>query len=150
MFRIIAVSDGFQHFASGIDELKKRMPDLQIKCVKAEKSTDSIRIISRETDRIIELIEKEKLSIIYLDIGAKTYSTEDFGKYIEKISMQHPKFAFVIGGAYGVDMARLSKYCISTISLSPMTFPHSLALLILIEQLYRITMIKKGSGYHHG
>lgn len=30
-----------------------------------------------------------------------------------------------------------------------MTFPHSLALLMLCEQVYRVTQIRKGSGYHH-
>ncbi len=43
----------------------------------------------------------------------------------------------------------LSERISGTLSLSPMTFPHSLALLMLVEQLYRVAQIRKGSGYHH-
>ena len=143
MFRVIAVGDDFHHFAAGIEEYKKRLPTLSLKLIKSEKSTEIPRIIARETDRIIEYLEKEKLSIIYLDISGKTFSTEAFARYVEKVQIQKPKFAFLIGGAYGVDLDRLRPYCIDTFSLSPMTFPHGLALLVLLEQIYRVEMIKK-------
>jgi 23S rRNA (pseudouridine1915-N3)-methyltransferase len=35
------------------------------------------------------------------------------------------------------------------LSFSKMTFPHLEAILILLEQIYRASMIRKGSGYHH-
>ena len=97
MIRIIAVSDDFHHFTSGIEEYKKRLPGLSLKLIKNEKSTDISRIITKETDRIIEHIEKEKLSVIYLDIQGKTYSTEAFEQYVEKLQTQHSKLTFLIG-----------------------------------------------------
>jgi 23S rRNA (pseudouridine1915-N3)-methyltransferase len=150
MIRIIAVWDDFHHFSSGIEEYKKRLPDVELKLVKSEKSTDSKQIVRKETDRLIEILAKEKWAIIYLDIIGKTYSTEQFYEYTEKLTMQYSKITFLIGGAYWVDMERLQPYCTGTLSLSPLTFPHGMALLILLEQIYRISMIKKWSGYHHG
>jgi 23S rRNA pseudoU1915 N3-methylase RlmH len=97
MFRIIAVGDDFHHFTSGIEEYMKRLPSLSLKLIKSEKSTEAPRIIARETDRIIEYIEKEKLSVVYLDIAGKTYTTETFEKYIERLQIQYPKITFLIG-----------------------------------------------------
>jgi 23S rRNA (pseudouridine1915-N3)-methyltransferase len=41
----------------------------------------------------------------------------------------------------------LKNYSDLELSLSDLTFPHSLALLILVEQIYRLSMIKKGTSY---
>lgn len=46
-------------------------------------------------------------------------------------------------------MPALSQRISGTLSLSPMTLPHSLALLVLCEQLYRVSQIRKGTSYHH-
>lgn len=65
--------------------------------------------------------------------------------------MQHQAvqdWVIVVGGAYGVDES-LKKRANFVWSLSKMVFPHRLAQLMVVEQLYRATEINRGSQYHH-
>jgi 23S rRNA (pseudouridine1915-N3)-methyltransferase len=59
------------------------------------------------------------------------------------------RLAFVIGGADGLTQ-RLKQRAAWTLSLSPLTFPHDLARLLLLEQIYRAQTILQGGPYHRG
>ncbi|WP_461211352.1 23S rRNA (pseudouridine(1915)-N(3))-methyltransferase RlmH [Desulfocurvus sp. DL9XJH121] len=55
---------------------------------------------------------------------------------------------FIVGGAYGLSDEVLAA-CRARLSLSAMTFPHELARVILLEQIYRASCIMRGAPYHH-
>ena len=75
--------------------------------------------------------------------------TEAFMELLEKSKDQSENITFVIGGSYGVDLELFSQVPHISLKVSDFVVPHSLALLVLVEQIYRAHEIIKGSGYHH-
>lgn len=150
MLQIIIVSDSFNHFEKPINEYIKRLgKDIKIIKIKPEKNGEIDTIIRKETDKILEIIKKEKWFFIGLDLQWDLLSTEKMLDFIGKTLQRQPQITFVIWGSYGYDKKVMDNILHKKISLSPMTFPHSMAFLLLLEQLYRIKSIEKGSGYHH-
>ncbi len=85
--------------------------------------------------------------IIVLAIEGGQLSSEAFAEKLENFSSRGiPAVCFVIGSSYGLDAA-FKKEC-EKISFSPMTFPHHLARVMLLEQVYRACMLSNGSSYH--
>jgi 23S rRNA (pseudouridine1915-N3)-methyltransferase len=68
-----------------------------------------------------------------------------FARFIEERRMSRRDLCFVIGGAYGVDLAEADH----RLSLGAMTLPHQLARVVLLEQLFRAHKIIAGEPYHH-
>ena len=149
MIQLIIVSDSFSHFNEAIREYIKRLNKLKIIKIKSEKSTDKIRIINEETKSIKQILEKEKWYNIYLDILWESLGSMDLHNTIEKLFLNYSKINIIIWGAYWVDDKILNPLINKKLSLSKMTFPHSLSLLIILEQIYRIENIKKNTWYHH-
>lgn len=85
---------------------------------------------------------------ICLDPKGKTFTSLAFSTFFyaewEKCAS---RLTFVIGGPEGLSQEILSG-ARHTISLSPLTFTHQFARLILLEQIYRAIQIEKGSPYH--
>ncbi|HRI35862.1 MAG TPA: 23S rRNA (pseudouridine(1915)-N(3))-methyltransferase RlmH [bacterium] len=150
MLTILIVSDGSDHFKGAIDEYIKRLgSDLRIETIRPErKRTDPSGIISAETDRIIEFLEKHpRLMPVLLDERGIPEHTRGLSARLVRWRVESVKPCFVIGGAYGVDRTRFPDCPV--LRLSDLVMPHSLALLVLLEQLYRCREIDRGSGYHH-
>jgi 23S rRNA (pseudouridine1915-N3)-methyltransferase len=68
-----------------------------------------------------------------------------FARFIEERRMSRRDLCFVIGGAYGLDVEGADH----RLSLGPMTLPHQLARVVLLEQLFRAHKIIAGEPYHH-
>jgi 23S rRNA (pseudouridine1915-N3)-methyltransferase len=83
-----------------------------------------------------------------LNPNGENYSTEEFYEFIELKKQTHKNIIFIIWGALGIDYHKLKPYIDTQINLGKMVLPHSLAILVLIEQIYRVWMIKKGTSYH--
>ena len=86
--------------------------------------------------------------VIALTIGGKRRSSEELAKHIEELKTGGvSRFVFVIGGSLGLGRNVLAR-ADEELSMSPMTFPHQLARVMLLEQLYRAEKINAGERYH--
>lgn len=78
----------------------------------------------------------------------KRYTSVDFAQYTEKLIEKPGKTVFLIAGAEGFHESVLSQ-CQDRLSLSELTFPHKLARILLVEQLYRAQTLRMGHPYHN-
>lgn len=86
---------------------------------------------------------------IALDPAGESWTTERFAAHLEKRMLYGGRIVtFVIGGADGISPALVSRANLR-LSLSAMTFPHRLARLVLVEQIYRALTIIRDEPYHH-
>ena len=95
---------------------------------------------------IINHIKKDSY-IIALDLTGKQFTSEEFSKKIENLSMENSNITFIIGGSLGLT-TELLNICDFKISFSKMTFPHQLIRVFLLEQIFRAFKIQKGETYH--
>jgi len=82
-----------------------------------------------------------------LDICGKMYSSEEFSKKIENITLSASEITFIIGASNGIDES-IKTLAKEKLSFSPMTFPHQLMRVIFLEQLYRAFTIIHKISYH--
>ena len=82
-----------------------------------------------------------------LAIKGKECSSEDFAEELENLKLNNSQISFVIGGSNGVSNDVVKKIP-DKISFGKVTYPHNLARIILLEQIYRAFMINSGSKYH--
>lgn len=91
----------------------------------------------------------KKFRVIGLDERGKTMDSRAFaalfGQWTEDAGRD---LAFVVGGPFGLT-SELRARCDGLLALGPMTMPHELARVVLLEQLYRAANILKGTPYHH-
>ena len=87
-------------------------------------------------------------SLIVLCIEGRLRSSEELAQLISTWSNRGEKqLVFVIGGSFGLH-ASVKARARAQLSMSPMTFPHHLARVMLLEQLYRVYQINTGGRYH--
>jgi 23S rRNA (pseudouridine1915-N3)-methyltransferase len=82
---------------------------------------------------------------IVLDERGRLFTTEELYRFL--LGLEGERVAFLVGGAEGHPEA-LRKEADLLLSLSPLTLQHELALLVLLEQLYRILTLRAGHPYH--
>lgn len=86
--------------------------------------------------------------VIALDLAGRQLGSEQLAEHLEQLSVRgRSHVAFVIGGSHGLDSAVLDR-ADERLSLGPMTLPHNLARVVLLEQLYRTFKIRRGEPYH--
>jgi 23S rRNA (pseudouridine1915-N3)-methyltransferase len=85
--------------------------------------------------------------VVALDAGGEALDSSGFARRLEAMLSSHQRVAFVVGDADGLP-AGTDALVHERLSLSPMTLPHRLARLLLLEQIYRAFTIIRGEPYH--
>jgi 23S rRNA (pseudouridine1915-N3)-methyltransferase len=99
----------------------------------------------REDEQVARRIP-ERAYVSQLHSEGRTYDSVAFSAFLEERRMSGRDLCFVIGGAFGMDDLEGADH---RLSLGPMTLPHQLARVVLLEQLYRGHKILAGEPYHH-
>ena len=86
--------------------------------------------------------------VILMAIEGKQRSSVDFSRHLDDLALRGAsELAFVIGGSDGVSDAVRAR-ADETFSFGPITLPHNLARVVLLEQLYRAFKLSRGEPYH--
>ena len=103
------------------------------------------RALQTEADAILKYAEGE---LIALCIEGKPCSSEAFSQMLTEPALRGcSALTFVIGSSHGLS-DRIKQTAARKLSFSPMTFPHHLARVMVLEQIYRAEAIQAGSKYH--
>lgn len=117
----------------------------------------AVRLSDKPSDKeIAAALEQEaaairkaaKGTLIAMCIEGKQLSSEGFAKLLtQELPMRSSAVTFVIGSSFGLSNS-IKQEAFRKMSMSEMTFPHALASVMLMEQIYRAYQIDKGTGYH--
>lgn len=105
------------------------------------------RALAAEAVAIRERLPKGG-AVIALCIEGKPCSSVELSRRMEELAVAgKTQLTFLIGGSVGLDES-LKQQADWRLSMSPMTFPHHLARIMLLEQIYRAYQISAGTKYH--
>lgn len=112
-------------------------------------SSDAERAViqHKEALKILAKVPKGGILIALHEAG-KTFTSPELATWLDTHSTRGEHLVFALGGPLGLHADVLAAATLK-LSLSPLTFPHQLARVILDEQLYRAAMIQIGKSYHY-
>ena len=103
--------------------------------------------LEKEADLILSKLPKGAWFCVFTPEG-KLLSSEDFAKQLKTVKNSgKSSTCFLIGSSFGM-APRVKQRADFRLSMGPMTFPHHLARIMVLEQLYRAEAIQAGSKYH--
>ena len=145
-----------KYFRDAVDEYAKRLSGLcnfEIVEIEPERLSDTPSekeieaALKKEAWQIEKRIPDGALTVA-MCIEGKQLSSEDLGEFINDAGVNgRGNIVFLIGSSYGLD-EELKRRAHKKISMSRMTFPHTLARVMLTEQIYRAFKIIGGGTYH--
>ena len=103
--------------------------------------------LEKEADTILAKIPKGSWFCTLTPEG-KLLSSEAMAEKLKDVKLSGKSSAcFLIGSSFGI-APRIKQIADMKLSMSPMTFPHHLARVMVLEQIYRAEAIQSGSKYH--
>jgi 23S rRNA (pseudouridine1915-N3)-methyltransferase len=112
------------------------------KLIAGHARVDQIEV--REDERVPPRI-RDRSYVVLLASEGETFDSQGFSKWLEERRREGRDVCFVIGGPRGLELDQ----CDLRLSLGPMTLPHQLARVVLMEQLYRAHKILAREPYHY-
>ena len=103
--------------------------------------------LAREAEAIRGKLPASAL-LVAMCVEGKLLSSEELSDFLERRAAQGASHVvFVIGGSFGLHPS-IKERAELRLSMSPMTFPHHLARVMVLEQIYRACQIAAGTKYH--
>ncbi len=134
--------------ALALEYAKRIRPYARLKIIELEAVPFSEKLRNKakdfEGEKINNFLNKNKEVVVYLLAErGESFNSLKLADWLEKKS----PLIFVLGGALGFSDDLYKKY--PSLSLSPLTFPHELARVVLLEQVYRAATILQNKSYHY-
>ena len=104
-----------------------------------------LSLIEVREDEQVERRIPDRSYVSLLGADGEAYTSEGFARWLDERRLAARDVCFVVGGPYGTSLERVDH----RLSLGPMTLPHQLARVVLLEQLFRGHKILAGEPYHH-
>ena len=120
--------------------VEQRLPD-------APSEKEIAAALEKEAEEIVRAIPSDAYAVALCVEGKQMPSEGMAALLAERESSGKPKLCFIVGGSCGLAES-VKRRCDRRLSMSEMTFPHHLARVMLIEQIYRGFKINEGSRYH--
>ena len=102
---------------------------------------------AQEGRRLVEALGRQA-GAVALDEGGEAFDSPGLAALLRRFDEAAQRPCFVIGGPFGLSPEARAA-CARSLSLSAMTWPHELARVLLLEQLYRAECILRNIPYHH-
>ncbi len=145
-----------KHFAAACAEYEKRLgsfcrlavtelPEERLPVAPSQAQIDAA--LEKEAARILEKIPRGA-KVIALCVEGRLLSSPDLARTMDQWMVEGTSsVVLVIGGSFGLHPSAKARAQLR-LSMSPMTFPHHLARVMVLEQLYRAFQISAGTRYH--
>jgi 23S rRNA (pseudouridine1915-N3)-methyltransferase len=138
---------GIEHYIKKIEHYL-HVQVLQVRGIRFARNMKPDEIMKREAKFIVKVLPKGTF-VVALDVRGRMVDSHGLARMLTDLEARGVRdLAMVIGGASGL-APEIIKRADKRLSLSPMTFTHDMARLILVEQIYRACTIKAGEPYHH-
>lgn len=146
-------SSSDRDFADATDRYMKRIRhffSLEVVEVPAERGRQSqsdLAIMRSQSSRLLAALPPRGYCVV-LDERGQTLDSLKFARWLERSTIDRPHgLIFVVGGDVGLDDS-VRERADMLLSLSPMTLPHQLARVLLLEQIYRGCTLMRNIPYH--
>lgn len=114
---------------------------------RGRQAQSDVAIMRAQSARLLAAIPDRGYTVV-LDDRGQLFDSLKFAKWIERLTIDQPHGVnFVVGGDLGFDDT-IRQRADKLLSLSPMTLPHQLARVILLEQIYRACTLMRNIAYH--
>jgi 23S rRNA (pseudouridine1915-N3)-methyltransferase len=144
--RNAAFRTGIRDYAGRIGHYAS-LDQVEVPEERAGKGVAPGEVARREGERILRASPKDAFAVA-LDVNGDPAGSESLARRLSELGLSgRSRVAFWIGGAFGLapEVLQAADW---RLSLSALTFPHELARLILLEQIYRAFTIIRGESYH--
>ncbi len=125
------------------------LQDFDLIEIKESRAGDPQRRMLEESIAIANIIPERAVTVVLDERGESMNSTSFAGRLQGWRAEDRPAVVFVVGGADGL-ATNLSRSAHLRLSFGAATWPHQLARIMLLEQLYRAVTILTGHPYHRG
>ncbi len=153
-FRILAVGPLHHEYAAlaAAEYLKRLRPFAKVDVEEIGKRafrslSERERVQGIEAAHLVAHLTNDEY-VVALDEAGKAMPSEKFAQLLKREGETGRIVTFLIGGPLGLS-PETKKTAHLTLSLSPLTFPHEMARVVLLEQLYRAMTILAGKTYHY-